>query len=79
HPDGAAVADVVGGGPADDAGVRRDDVIRRVDGETVQDPEDVAAAIGDDKPGDKVDVVVERDGRTLTLHVTLGKRPARIP
>jgi len=79
HPDGAEVADVVGGGPADDAGVRRADVIKRVDGEAVQDPEDVAAAIGGEEPGDEVDVVVERDGRTLTLHATLGKRPARIP
>ncbi|HEX7291399.1 MAG TPA: trypsin-like peptidase domain-containing protein [Conexibacter sp.] len=79
HPDGAEVVALVADGPADDAGVRRGDVIRRVDGETVQDPEDVAAAIGDDEPGDEIDVVVERDGRTQTLHVTLGKRPAHIP
>jgi putative serine protease PepD len=79
HPNGAEVADLVRGGPAADAGVRRGDVIKRVDSEAVQDPEDVAAAIGDNEPGDKVDVVVERDGRTQTLHVTLGKRPARIP
>ncbi|MGN6190334.1 MAG: S1C family serine protease [Conexibacter sp.] len=79
HPDGAEVADVVSGGPSDDAGVRRGDVIKRLDGEAVQDPEDVAAAIGDNKPGDQVTVVVERSGRTRTLHVTLGKRPARIP
>jgi len=79
HPDGAEVVDVARGGPSQDAGVRRDDVIKRVDGEAVQDPEDVAAAIGDNEPGDKVVVVVERDGVTRTLHVTLGKRPARIP
>jgi putative serine protease PepD len=79
HPDGAEVASVSADSPSDRAGVRRGDVIKQVDGESVQDPEDVAAAIGDDKPGDDVDVVVERDGRTQTLHVTLGKRPARIP
>jgi len=79
HPDGAAVADLVRGGPAEAAGVRRGDVIKRVDGEAVQDPEDVAAAIGDNEPGDEVSVVVERDGLTRTLDVTLGKRPARIP
>ncbi|MBS1869182.1 MAG: trypsin-like peptidase domain-containing protein [Actinobacteria bacterium] len=79
HPDGAEVADVVGGGPAADAGVRSGDIIKRVDGQPVQDPEDVAQSIAGDRPGDKVAVVVERAGRTQTLHVTLGKRPARIP
>jgi putative serine protease PepD len=79
HPDGAEVADVVSGGPAARGGVRRDDVIKQIDGQPVQDPEDVAAAIGTDKPGDRVTIEVERDGRTLTLHATLGKRPARIP
>jgi putative serine protease PepD len=79
HPDGAQVAEVIGGGPADQAGVRRGDVIKRIDGGPVLDPEDVAQAIGTDKPGDEVAIVVERDGRTQTLHATLGKRPARTP
>jgi putative serine protease PepD len=79
HPDGAQVVDVSPGSPSDDAGVRRGDVIKEVNGQVVQDPEDVAQSIGTDKPGDKVDLVVERDGHTLTLHATLEKRPARIP
>ncbi len=78
-PDGARVADVTSGSPSERAGVQRGDVIKQVDGNAVQAPEDVAQAIANDTPGDKVDVVVERDGRTLTLHVTLGTRPAHIP
>ncbi|HEX5146838.1 MAG TPA: trypsin-like peptidase domain-containing protein [Conexibacter sp.] len=79
HPDGAEVATVTPDSPSDRAGVKRGDVIKRVDGKGVQDPEDVAQAIAGDKPGDEVDVVVERGARTVTLHVTLGKRPAHIP
>jgi putative serine protease PepD len=79
HPDGAEVAAITPGSPADRAGIERGDVIKRVDGQSVQDPEDVAQAIGDNKTGESVEVEVERDGRTLTLHVRLGKRPAHIP
>jgi putative serine protease PepD len=79
HPDGAEVADVTSGGAADRAGIARGDVIKRIDGRTVQSPEDVAQAIGRDKPGDHVDILVDRNGRTQTLHATLQKRPAHIP
>ena len=51
----------------------------RVDGEDVQDPDDVAAAIEDDKPGDEIEITVRRGGDERTLTVELGKRPARVP
>ncbi len=79
HPDGAQVAAVVAGGPAAKAGIHTGDVIKRIDGQAVQSPDDVAKSIGSDRPGDQVSVLVERNGKTQTLHATLGKRPARIP
>jgi putative serine protease PepD len=79
HPDGAQVAAVVPSGPAAHAGIHTGDVIKRIDGQPVQSPDDVVRAIGGGRPGDQATVVVERNGKTQTLHVTLGKRPARIP
>ncbi|HXE43940.1 MAG TPA: trypsin-like peptidase domain-containing protein [Conexibacter sp.] len=79
HPDGAQVTSVVGGGPAEKAGVHGGDVIKRIDGATVEDPEDVASAIASDKPGQTVTIVVERDGHQQTLRATLAKRPTHIP
>jgi putative serine protease PepD len=76
---GAEVGEATAGGPAAEAGIRPGDVITEVDGKHVQDPEDVATAIEDDKPGDKVDVKVQRGGSEHTLQVTLGRRPDQAP
>jgi putative serine protease PepD len=72
---GAEVQDVVGGGPADRAGIRDGDVITRVDGEEVDDPSDVGGAIENNKPGDEVEIEIDRGGTSETLRATLGKRP----
>ncbi len=45
----------------------------------MQTPDDVAAAIEDNKPGDKVDVTVQRGGDEQTIQVTLGQRPDQLP
>jgi putative serine protease PepD len=78
-PSGATVGEVVAGGPSARAGLRVGDVVKRMDGGRVSEPADVAAAIADRKPGDKVEVVVERGGQEVELSVTLGTRPARTP
>ena len=65
--------------PAARAGIQAGDVITEVDGDEVQTPDDVAAAIEDDKPGDKVDVTVQRGGSEQTIEVTLGQRPEQLP
>jgi len=79
NPDGALVRRVVPGGPADRAGVRVGDVIKAVAGRTVTSPSDVGSGISDRRPGDEVELRVERDGRTVALDVELGTRPDRAP
>jgi putative serine protease PepD len=79
NPSGAEVQNVVSGGPADRAGIKPRDVIRRVDGKEVTEPSDVSAAIVADKPGDEIEIEIERNGSTMTLHATLGTRPGATP
>jgi putative serine protease PepD len=76
---GAQVAEVTAGGPAADAGLRAGDVVTEVDGEAVRSPDDVASAIDDDEPGDRISVKVQRGGSERTIEVTLGDRPEQLP
>ena len=77
--DGAAVASVAAGSPAQRSGVQPGDVLVTVDGEQVGEPDDVAEAIADDSPGERVDLQLRRDGRLQTVTVTLGTRPEAAP
>ena len=76
---GADVQSVIANGPAQKAGVRVGDVITRVDDRPVREPSDVAAAIGDNKPGDRIQIQVQRDGSIVNLTATLGTRPGATP
>ncbi len=76
---GAIVAAVVGGGPAELGGVRAGDTIRRVDGTDVHAPEDIASAIERRSPGDEIEIELQRAGSERTLRVTLGTRPENAP
>jgi len=71
------VAAVVAGSPAARAGLREGDTIREVDGTAVRSPSDVAAAIADRAPGERVEVGVQRGGAQTSVTVELGKRPER--
>jgi putative serine protease PepD len=77
--DGAQIAEVTPGSPAERAGLRAGDVIVRVAGRQVAEPDDVMAAIEGRAPGDRVDIEVRRDGGGTTVSVELGRRPAQLP
>jgi len=87
--EGALITESVEGGPADDAGLRggteasgapsgEGDLIVGIDGETVSDPDGVAAAVAGKKPGDTIKVEVRRGEETRTITVTLGERPEQL-
>jgi putative serine protease PepD len=72
---GALIETVVQGTPADDAGLRAGDIVTELDGTAVNDSGDLVAAIADHAPGDRVEVIVQRESQTITLTVTLGTQP----
>jgi putative serine protease PepD len=75
---GAIVRATVPGGPAEDGGIAVGDVIVSVAGQEILTPEDITTAIESRKPGDEVEVDVERGGASQTLHVKLGTRPDNV-
>ena len=72
-PAGALVTSVPEG-PAMDAGMEDGDVILSFAGVDVEDTRALVRQVGNSPVGETVRVVVFRDGETLTLRVTLGRR-----
>jgi hypothetical protein len=64
------------GSPAEKAGLKAGDIIVKFGGKPVGSIEDYMEHLSARKPGDTVEVVVQRDGKEEELKVTLGTRPA---
>jgi serine protease Do len=75
---GAVVQRVESSSPADSAGIRQGDVIVKVGDKDVKSAQDVGNAVRSHRPGDKVTIVVNRDGANRSLDVTLGARPENL-
>jgi S1-C subfamily serine protease len=73
--DGVTVAAVTENGPAARAGVRPRDVIVEIAGQQVREADDISSVVNARRPGDKLQIVVERGGDRRTLTVTLGTQP----
>jgi len=90
---GALIAEVVQGGPADEAGLEGGDdqrtfqgaqidaggdVIVAVDDQRLELDSDLAELVSRRRPGDSVTLEIIRDGETEEIEVTLGPRPDRV-
>ena len=69
------VADVVPGSAAERGGLREGDVIVRIADLSLGSFDDLRGALKKRKPGDRVELVVLRDGADRTVPVTLDARP----
>ncbi len=73
------VVQTVGTGtPAEKAGMKLGDVVVSVAGEPVTTPSSLKRALLPTKPGQRVAIEVQRDGKAVTLEATLGRRPMEV-
>jgi len=72
---GALVNKITPGGSADKAGVQVGDVILSFAGRDIATSADLPPLVGSTKPGTSADLVIFREGKTLTLPVSVGELP----
>ena len=72
---GVVIQEVLKNQPAERAGIRRNDVIVEFEGQPVSDVQKFRLKVADMPIGQKVNLVVLRDGKRVPLTMTLGPRP----
>ena len=68
--DGVYIGEVVKGGSADKAGVKKGDILLAIDGEKLKNGSAVQVKVNSFHPGDKANLTVLRDGKEKTIEVT---------
>jgi Do/DeqQ family serine protease len=68
---GVVVANLVRNGPADKAGIRVKDVIIEIEGTPIHNSSRLLEVIASHKPGDELQVVIERDGKKRNVSIRL--------
>jgi serine protease Do len=73
--DGALISEVMADSPAEDAGMKRGDVIVELDGEKIKDTNHLRITTAERKVGSKVKVKVIRNGKDKMLTVKIAEMP----
>jgi len=73
EPGGALIAEVSPDTPASRAGLKRGDIILRVNGEPVSSANDLRLRISQTAPGTNVKLAISRDGKPQDISITLGE------
>ena len=72
--EGALIADVFAGDPAEKAGIKTGDIIIEVNGEKIKSSRDLTSMIATIPVGDQAMIVIMRDGRKKSFQVKISKR-----
>lgn len=71
---GALITRVIEDGPADKAGLKKDDVIIKIGEKKVEDTQDVFNIIGFSMPGTEAEFTIIRDGKEKKVNVKVGSK-----
>jgi serine protease Do len=72
---GALISDVLSGTPAERAGLKRGDVIVKVNGKSVDGPGHLRNTVAETAVGEKMTLTVIREGHEKAIAVTIGEQP----
>jgi serine protease Do len=73
--EGALIARVEPYSPADDAGLRKGDIVEEIDGNRINDPAQIASHVHKKQVNDQLTLTVNRYGRQLQVPVPVDERP----
>ncbi len=73
--EGIVIMDVVADSPAEQAGLKVGDTIKKVDGETVTQAKEIQQLVQKTSVGDELAVRLVRDGKEVDLEITVGVLP----
>ena len=76
HQGGVLISEVHEQGPSSKAGLQRGDVVLQYGGKTVKDVNHLRNIVARTRVGDKVPIIVLRDGQKTELTLELGERPS---
>ena len=72
---GTAIAAVVAGSPGEKAGIKNDDIITQIEGQTIDQNHPLEDMLVQYAPGRTISVQLYRGGKYVTVSLTLGTRP----
>jgi C-terminal processing protease CtpA/Prc len=72
--EGLLVTEVVSGSPAEKAGLKKNDILTKIDGKAVKGEESLSRFMASAKPGQEATLTVLRKSKTQTIKVTIGEK-----
>ena len=73
-PKGASIQQVTKNSPAEKAGLQTNDIITKVDDQTVTDSSDLVSIVGESQPGQVLKLSVYRKGAEISVELTVGEQ-----